>query len=177
MVRDEDFDLVLKFKIEQYQLFLKNKVNPIDYGYKTYFFLRQNRLKAIKKPHDLKSIIFNYFYWVAKIERNITAERELAKYGVASVDKLNEINFRFIARRDQMVRRILYECVDQVKIESMKLIIHNIVEIKFEEFDFPFYVSQDVLERIKIDPPKDYSKSKYLKYLPYMSYHFHLDIN
>ena len=177
MIKDEDFNKVLNFKIEQYNLFLKNKVHPVDFGYKTYFFLRQNRLKAEKKPHDLKSIVYNYFYWLSRIERNITAERELAKYGVESVDKLNEINFKYIRRTDQMVRRILYECSDQVKIESIKLIIHNIVEIKFREFDFPFYVSKEVLERIKVVVPENYSKSDYVKYLPYISYHFYLDIN
>ena len=91
MVREEDFQKVLNFKIEQYDLLLKNKINPVDFGYKTYFFLRQNRLKPEKKPHDLKSIIYNYFYWLAKIERYITGERELAKYGVENLDKLNEI--------------------------------------------------------------------------------------
>lgn len=177
MVRDEDYNKLLEFKKEQYELFLKNKVHPVDFGYKTYFFLRQNRLKAEKKPHDLKSIVYNYFYWMARIERNITAERELEKYGVHSIDKLNEINFKYVRRADQMVRRVLYECSDQVEIETIKLIIHNIVEIKFKNIDFPFYVSKEVLERIKIKVPNYYSKSDFTKYLPYVSYHCHIDIN
>jgi len=177
MVDNEDFDKIINFKIESYDLFLKGKIDPVEFGYKTYFFLRQNRMKPIKKPHDLQSIVFNYFYWLARIERNITAERVLAQYKVDSIDKLNEINFKYLRRTDQMVRRILYECSDEVNIETIKLVINDIVEIKFKEINFPFYVKKEVLERIKFDIPEDYEESIYRKYLPYISYNYFLDIN
>jgi hypothetical protein len=176
MVKIEDFNKLIKFKEDNYNLFLKNKVDPIEFGYKTYFFIRQTRMKPEKKPHDLNSIVFNYLYWMSNIERNITAERVLAKYNVDSIDKLNEINLKYSRRTNQMLRRILYECSEEITIESIKLIVNDLVEIKLKEFTFPFYAKRETLERIKVEIPENYEESLYKKYLPYVYYTFKLDI-
>lgn len=158
---------------------LKGKLSPINYAYRTYFYFRQNRLKFEKKAHDLNSVVFNYLFWLARIERRVMIERELFSINpiIASAEKLEEINFFFNRRKNQMVRRLIVEFSDEISIEKAQLVFHDIVEleINFGDYKMNLYVNKEVLDRLKIDV-KPLNKGSREFYLPYLFFDIPLRI-
>lgn len=159
---------------------IKGKISPINYAYRTYFFIRQNRLKFVKKAHDLESVVFNYLFWLSRIERRVMIERELFSINpsIASADKLDEINFFFNRRKNQMVRRLLVEFEDQIKIEKAQIIFQDVVEliVNFGEYTIPLYVNKDILDRLKIEV-QPINKSVKDFYLPFIFFDLPLKIS
>ena len=179
MIKDHVLDDLLEYRAMLDEQLLKNKISPINYAYRTYFYFRQNRLKFIKKAHDINSIIFNYIFWLSRIERRVMVERELYEIdpGISSMERLDEINFFFNRRRNQMVRRLLVEFEDEIEILYVKLVHQDSVELKvaIQDREMIFYANKEVFDRLKI-PVDSLSKSEKLFYLPFLFFDLPLDI-
>lgn len=173
-MNNEDFIEVINFREQMLKDYILNKISAQSFANRSYSFFRQKRLKFIKKAHDLNSVIFNYYYWTARIERRIYIERELAEYGCSSSDKLDQIISIFIRRRNQMVRRLLYEFDDVITLEYAKIVFEDLVEVKIKEQSLPFYCNKEVLDRIKIDI-LNIERSKLEIYLPFLNYKLYLN--
>lgn len=169
------FDIV-DFRDELYINFLKGKVSMESFANRSYFYFKQLRLRHVKKAHDLESIVFNYLYWTANIERRVYLERELIKLESGSAERLNEIISNYIKRRNQMVRRILYEFDEFIEIESMKIVYEDLVELKFKQFKIPFYCNKEALDKIKINVTK-IENSRFEEYLPFIIFKIKLKID
>lgn len=164
---------IVAFRDILYRDFLKGKVSPESFANRSYFYFKQLRLRHVKKAHDLESVVFNYLYWTANIERRIFLERELVKLESGSEDRLNAIISNYLKRRNQMVRRMLYEFEDLLEIESIKIVFEDLVELKFKQFLIPFYCNKDALDRIKINVTK-IENTAYELYLPFIIFKKHL---
>lgn len=167
---DKDtFHHLINYRAELFNLFTTKRIQSVEFGYRTYFFFKQHHYKFIKKAHDINSVIFNYYFWTSCIERRTTVERQLEKYQVASEERLAQICFMYIRRRNQMVRRLLYEFDDQITVEYMHIVHGDLVEIKLKEFDHPIYCNKEVVDRLKMTeiPIK---KSVHPYYLPFLVY-------
>lgn len=136
-----------RLRDESWRKVLDQKLSLEDFVYTSFNFLRQQRYKPLVKAHDRESIMYNYFYWMVQIERKILMEKELIKMDLGSEDLLNKVLFMHIKRRDQMVRRILWERNEKIK--DHYLIFDDTVEIVMESGEI-LYSSQENLEKIKI---------------------------
>lgn len=171
MSTDKSLNLFLDFKLNLFDQYKKNKISHVAFGHRTVFFFRQKRIKHITKSHDYHSILLNYFFWTARIEKWITAERELSKLemGVDNEDILNEIILKYVKKRNKMVIRLFHECSDQIEVESLFLVHDDLVEIKIKNLVIPIYCNKEVLDKLKIKVPL-YQHSNYSFYLPFLSY-------
>lgn len=171
---------LISFRNELDANLLKRKISAINYSYRTYFYIRQNRLKFIKKAHDVYSVLFNYLFWLSRIERRVMIERELhlISPSIASSDKLEEINFFFNRRKNQMARRLFVEFEDIIKIHKAQLIFQDVVEltISIDEFELSLYVNKEVLDRLKIEV-LPLNKSSRDFYLPFIFFDLPLEIS
>lgn len=168
------FQELLNFRVELFDQYEKNKISPEDFGNRSFNYLRQNRIKFVKKAHGLEDIVLNYHYWSSRIERGVSVERELERYGVASEELLNKKLFMLVKRRDQMVRRLLLECLEEVEVEYCNLVHEDLVEIKILEYKLPFYCGKEALDKIKfrVDQVKN---SEFSYYLPFLFYSLPLE--
>lgn len=160
---------VLDFRVALFREYRTGKIPAATFANRTYNHFSQYRMKFVKKAHDMASVIFNYLYWTSQIERRIYIERELASYGCADENQLEQLLSLFIKRRNQMFRRLLYEFSDQVTIEQAHIVVEDIVEIKLKEFDQPFYCNREVLDRLRINILR-IGPSLQPYYLPFISY-------
>ena len=186
-IDDYDFESFIYFKVFSFKEYQNNKISPIEFANRTYFFTRQNRgMKVVKKAHDIKSILFNYFYWTARIERHSIIERQLQKYGCASAEILNHILATYIRRRNQMIGRLFREFRDEIKIRECKNIYEDIVELhidytnkesgEWENLQLPIFCQREVLERLKVHIDFKIGKTDYKFYLPFIIYSMELDL-
>lgn len=174
MITTENFNEIIQFRIHLLRDYQLKKISAQSFANRSYLFFRQKRLKFIKKAHDINSVIFNYYFWTARIERRVYIERELSEYGCSSAERLEQIISIFIRRRNQMVRRLLHEFDDVITIEYAKIVFDDLVEVKIKEFALPFYCNKEVLDRIKIDV-LNIEKSTYEHYLPFLNYKIYLN--
>lgn len=138
-----------------WQRVVERKMTPQDFVFTSFNYLRQQRYKPIVKAHDRNSIMYNYLYWLIQIERKIVMERQLMDMNLGDEDLLNRVIFMYIKRRDQMVRRILWEKKEKVK--DAYLVFGDTVEILLESGEI-LYSSLENLEKIRI-VIKDVKKS------------------
>lgn len=156
MTPKELYNDLKKIRDEAWQKVSDNKLSLEDFVYTSFNFLRQQRYKPLVKAHDRESIMYNYIYWSIQIERKILMEKELIKLSLGSEDLLNKVLFMHTKRRDQMVRRILWERGEKVK--DHYLVFKDTVEIVLESGEV-LYSSQENLEKIKIKV-EDIKRSK-----------------
>ena len=180
MIKGQILDDLLSYRNRLDEQLLKGKISPINYSYRTYFYFRQQRLKFVKKAHDINSIIFNYIFWLSRVERRVMVERELYEIdpAISSMERLEEINFFFNRRRNQMVRRLLVEFEDEIEILSAKIVHQDSVELKLwiKEKELIFYANKEVFDRLKI-PVENLSLGERKFYLPFLFFDLPLDIN
>lgn len=150
-----------KMREESWTKVQDNKLSIDDFIHGSFNFLRQYRYKPIVKAHSLDAVMFNYYYWMIHLERKILMEKELMKMNLGSEDFLNKVMFMYIKRRDQMVRRLLWEM--KVEFVDYYLIYKDIVEIRLKNGEF-IYSSQENLEKIKMET-KDIKPSKNPSYV------------
>jgi hypothetical protein len=165
----EAFQHLLEFRSELFTQFTTKRIQHVEFGYRTYFFFKQHHYKFIKKAHDVNSVLFNYYYWTSCIERRTTVERQLEKYQVASEERLAQICLTYVRRRNQMVRRLLYEFSELINIEYMSVVHGDLVEVKIKEFEHPIYCNKEVVDRLKISKIL-IKKSIQPYYLPFLVY-------
>jgi len=156
MTTKELYHNLKKIRDEAWQKVSENKLSLEDFVYISFSFLHQQRYKPLVKAHDRESIMYNYIYWSIQIERKILMEKELIKLSLGSEDLLNRVLFMSTKRRDQMVRRILWDRGEKIK--DYYLVFKDTVEIVLESGEV-LYSSQENLEKIKIKV-EDIKRSK-----------------
>lgn len=145
---------------ESWKRVLEGKLKVEDFIFASFNFLVQFRYKPVVKSHDRESILYNYIYWTIQIERKIMIEKKLVEYEVASQESLNKVLEMHIKRRDQMVRRLLWERKEPVA--EMYLIFEDTVEIVLKTGEI-LYSTLESLNKIRIDV-KEQKKSKQAYY-------------
>lgn len=163
---------ILNFRIQLFKDFKTGKISAETFANRSSNYFNQYKIKYVKMAHDLPSVVLNYLFWTAKIERKIFLEHEIARLNPALSDeiKLEQGLSIYRKRRNQMFRRLLYEFENQVQIESASIIVDDIVEIKLKEFQQPFYCNKEVLDRLKMGSELNYGTSIQPFYLPFVVY-------
>lgn len=152
---------IKKLREESWAKVKSGKMTLEDFVYTSFNYIRQQRYKPLVKAHDVESILYNYLYWTIQIEKKIQMERELIQLNLGSEEILNQVLVMYIKRRDQMVRRLIWEKKQPFK--AMYLVFNDTVEILMDNGDV-IYSSQENLDKINM-PAKDIQKSKDLAYL------------
>lgn len=151
-----EYSHLKKMRNESWTKVIDQKMTIDDFIHGSFNFLRQYRYKPIVKAHSKEAVLFNYFYWMIQIERKVFMERELIKINLGSEDLLNKVLFMYVKRRDQMVRRLIWEL--NIKVKESYLVFNDTVEIILEDGNI-IYSSQENLEKINVSV-SDISPSK-----------------
>src|SRR5690606_1065297 len=106
---EENYHKLLAFRQDLFNNMLSGKVSAEDFANGCFQFLIQNKIRPIAKAHDLHSVLINYYYWLIQIERKLAVEKQLIAYGFGSETKFRELTEVYAKRRDQMVRRLVWE--------------------------------------------------------------------
>lgn len=158
---EENYRKLVAHRHELFRNMLAGKATGEDFANSSFQFLIQNKIRPVAKAHDLYSILVNYYYWLIQIERKLAVEKRLIEYGVGSVLKFRELTEVYLKRRDQMVRRIVWELKEPV--QSAYIVFGDTVEIVLESGDI-LYSSQESLGKVKFNV-ESMGKSKIPRYL------------
>jgi hypothetical protein len=156
------YSMILDFRKDLFLKLKEKKITYEDIANSSFHYLLQFKIKPLAKAHDIDSVLLNYFYWQIQVERRIAVERQLRDNGLGSEDTYRKNVDIYIKRRDQMVRRLIWEL--EVEIESIGLIFDNIVEIKIKP-GIIIYSSRESLEKIRLSC-NQFKKSLQREYLP-----------
>lgn len=159
---EENYYKILAFRQDLFKNMLSGKASSEDFANASFQFLIQNKIRPIAKAHDLYSVLVNYYYWLIQIERKLAVEKRLIQYGVGSELKFRELTEVYAKRRDQMVRRLVWELQQPVK--SACIVFRDVVEIVLESGEV-LYSSQESLSKVKIQV-EDLGRSQIPYYLP-----------
>jgi hypothetical protein len=159
---EENYRKLLAHRQELFRNMAVGKASGEDFANSSFQFLLQNKIRPVAKAHDLYSVLLNYYYWLIQIERKLAVEKRLIEYGVGSVLKFRELTEVYLKRRDQMIRRIIWEL--KVPVKSAYIVFGDTVEIELERGDI-LYSSQESLGKVKFDV-ETLGKSKNPRYLP-----------
>lgn len=158
----ENYSKIKKFRDELFEKLLSGKINIEDFANGCFQFILQNKIRPIAKAHDVHSILLNYYYWLIQIERKVAIERRLIEYGVGSVEKFKELAEVYVIRRDQMVRRLIWE--HKAPVADAYVVFSDTVEIVFKGGEV-VYSTKESLDKIKYYVEKmGLSKQQY--YMP-----------
>lgn len=172
MVDKETFEIYSKlidFRQEQFTKLLSKKSNEEDFANACFQYMIQNKIRPIAKAHDKYSILLNYYYWTILIERKVSIERRLIELDLGSETKFRELTDVYVKRRDQMVRRLVWELKEPVK--NSYIVFNQTIEILLESGDI-IYSSKESLDKVKIFIDL-MGKSKIPYYLPILDISIH----
>lgn len=163
-----DYFILLDFRQQLYKKLVTKKISLEDFVYGCYNFIKQKRLKPIVKAHKREDILFNYLYWQIHIEKKTINERMLIYQGLGSPERLESVNFMYVKRRDQMVRRLFFE-LDEKFVDAY-LVFDDYVEIILND-GMNIYTTVESLSKIKTQITQ-IRKSQFLEYLPAITLKF-----
>lgn len=164
----EDLEKIRLHRLDLFQKLLSKKLTSEEFAHSCFQFILQHKIRPVAKAHDMESIILNYYYWLILIERKVAIERRLIELGVGSVEKAAELTEIYIRRRDQMVRRLIWEHNQEIK--DAYVIFGDTIELVTPEGEF-FYSSKESLDKIKFFVEK-IGISKISYYLPIMNINY-----
>lgn len=147
----EKLNLILKYRQDLFTQLLAKKINSEDFANSFFQFLLQKKIKPVAKAHDLHSLLLNYYYWLSQIERKVAIERRLIEWNAGSVEKLFDLIEVYSKRRDQMVRRLIWEL--DLPIKKFYLVFGDTAELQLEDGQL-LYSSKESLEKVKINVDK-----------------------
>ena len=139
------------YRRDLFDKLLAKKLTVEDFANSGFMFLQQNKIKPIAKAHDVASVLLNYYYWAMQIERKVAVERQLIKLGVGSWEKFQQLAEVYIKRRDQMVRRLIWELNHPVKDSYM--VFDDTIELILESGECVFSTKES-LDKIKFKVSK-----------------------
>lgn len=151
-----------EFRSSKLRQLFDQRVSVSDFIHGSFNFLKQNKLKPIVKAHKRNDVLFNYMYWTIQIERRVEIERELIEYELGNVQLLLQASEVYAKRRDQMVRRLLWELEEEIK--ECYIIFDNIVEIVLKD-GIILHCSKDCLYKVRV-AVSQINESKIPYYLP-----------
>lgn len=159
---EENYRKIVEFRQELFSRMLSGKANEEDFANASFQYLIQNKIRPVAKAHDLYSVLTNYYYWLIMIERKLAMEKRLIDYGVGSESKFRELTDVYVKRRDQMVRRVVWEL--RVPIKEAVIVFGDTVELVLESGDI-LYSSKESLDKVKFEV-NQLGRSKIPYYLP-----------
>lgn len=159
---EENYQQILAFRQDLFNRMLGGKASAEDVANGSFQYLLQHKIRPIAKAHDLYSVLLNYYYWLIMIERKLAVERRLIQAGVGSESKFRELTEVYVKRRDQMVRRIVWEL--RTKVVEAYIVFGDTVELVLESGDV-LYSTKESLDKVKFEV-NHMGKSKIPYYLP-----------
>ena len=159
---EENYRKIQAHRRDLFRNMESGKATGEDFANSSFQFLLQNKIRPIAKAHDLYSVLVNYYYWLIQIERKLAIEKRLMEYGVGSVLKFRELTEVYTKRRDQMVRRLVWEL--KIPVKSAYIVFGDTVEILLENGEV-LYSSQESLGKVKFNV-ESLGKSLLPRYLP-----------
>lgn len=164
----DNFNKIISFRRDYFEQIAKGKASPKEFGDYCYQFILQQKIKPIAKAYSREAVLLNYYYWTIHIERKLSVERKLIELGVGSEEKFRELSQVFVQRRDQMVRRLIWEIEEEV-IKSY-IVFRDTVEIVLKSGEI-LYSSKESLAKVKMDV-STMGKSLNIDYLPILDISF-----
>ena len=161
-IPEENYQKIVDFRQELFNRMNAGKATAEDFANGSFQFILQNKIRPTAKAHDLFSVLTNYYYWLILIERKLAMEKRLIEYGVGSESKFRELTDVYVKRRDQMVRRIVWEL--RVKVKEAYIVFGDTVELVLESGDI-LYSSKESLDKVKFEV-NEMGRSKIPYYLP-----------
>lgn len=161
---EEKLELIRAHRREQFEKLLQGKSNIEEFANSCFMFLIQNKVKPTPKAHDKSSIILNYYYWLIQIERKVAIERQLIKLQVGSWEHFQRLSEVYVKRRDQMVRRLVWEL--NLKPEDAYLVFDDTIEVIMDSE--VFYSTKESLDKVKLRIDK-IKKSALPFYMPILN--------
>ena len=158
----ENYKQIKEFRNDLFNKLLSKKITNEEFANASYMFLLQNKIRPTAKAHDHYAVLCNYYYWLILIERKAATERRLMSQGLGSEQTFRELTQLFSTRRDQMVRRLLWEL--NIPIKQAYVVFRDVVEIVLESGEI-LYSTSDSLSKIKINI-NNIGLSKIPHYLP-----------
>lgn len=143
----EELAKIIEYRRERWSMLLSGKITDEEYANGNFHFLAQNKIRPYPKPHEKDIIIVNYYYWLIQMERRIATERSLFKMNLGSKETLDRLLENCERRRDQMVRRLLWEL--EIPIRSAHIVYKNTAEIEID--GYTLYASALALQKVKIN--------------------------
>lgn len=138
----EALQKLLDYRHNLLNLLHNKKIDTLLVGHKTFLYMKQNKLKKIKKAHGELNLIFNYIYFMGIIERKISYERELNEYGFASETHLFNKLLAPRLQRDKVLKRFFVEC-PHLEVQEINSLPNNTIEIIYTKYqNHPFYMSK-----------------------------------
>jgi hypothetical protein len=159
---EENYKKLLAFRNDLFENVLSGKASSEDFANGCFQFLIQNKIRPVAKAHDLHSVLINYYYWLIQIERRLANERRLIEYGVGSEMKFRELTEVYCKRRDQMVRRLVWEL--KLPVKEAYIVFRDTVEVILASGEI-LYSSKESLDKVKFEV-EQMGKSKIPMYLP-----------
>lgn len=150
------------FRKDLFARMLAGKATAEEFANGSFQFLIQNKIRPIAKAHDLHSVLINYYYWLIMIERKLAMEKRLIDLGVGSETKFRELTDVYVKRRDQMVRRIVWEL--RTPIKEAYIVFGDTVELILDSGEI-VYSTKESLDKVKFEV-NNLGKSKNPYYLP-----------
>lgn len=160
----EKLDRIKNYRKDLFDKLLQGKMNIEEFANASFMFLIQNKIKPIAKAHDKSSILLNYYYWIIQIERKVAVERQLIKLEVGSWGHFQRLADVYLRRRDQMVRRLIWELEENV--EDAYMVFDDTIEILMGPD--VLYSSKESLDKVKIKVQK-IKKSTQPYYMPILN--------
>ena len=160
-IPEENYQKIVDFREELFNRMLAGKATAEDFANGSFQFILQNKIRPTAKAHDLFSVLTNYYYWLILIERKLAMERRLIEYGVGSESKFRELTDVYVKRRDQMVRRIVWEL--RIPVKEAYIVFGETVELVLDSGDI-LYSSKESLDKVKFEV-NEMGRSKIPHYL------------
>lgn len=164
----ENYRQIKEFRADLFSKLLSKKITIEEFANASYMFLLQNKIRPVAKAHDHYAVLCNYYYWLILIERRAATERRLMSQGLGSEQTFRELTDVYAKRRDQMVRRLLWEL--NLPFKKAYVVFRDVVEIEMESGEI-LYSTNDSLEKIKINI-SNIGLSKMPYYLPILDISF-----
>lgn len=158
----QDFNNFINFRKQLYRRFMENKATLADLIHGSFNYIKQHKLKPVARPTNREDVLLNYFYWQIYIERKVMVEISLIDQGLGSKDKLAEVSFMYLKRRDQMIRRLFFDFKEPIK--EAYIIHDDVVEIILNDGTI-LYSTHDSLSKVKIHIT-NIKKTVQPKYIP-----------
>lgn len=159
---EENYQKILNFRQDLFEKMKSGKASGEDFANGCFQFLIQNKIRPVAKAHDFYGILVNYYYWLIQIERKLAIEKRLMDYGVGSELRFRELTDVYAKRRDQMVRRLVWEL--KVPVKEAYIVFRDTVELVLESGEV-LYSSKESLDKVKFTV-EQMGKSKISYYLP-----------
>lgn len=136
-------------------------------GFGSFYYVKQNKIRHKTKATEANDLILNYLIYNTIVERNTVGEKLLVMDDPSFEDyETFEKDIEdFVNKRDRILKKVISSKL--LKIQEIKEVKENLIEIIFEDYEIPFYIRKDNLGS-EISIPK--KQSSFPHYIPFIYY-------